>query len=192
MLPAARLHTRQRQISRRHFTPCRGMPHYPVWLMRRILMVISLIHSSPLIQALVALLLVTTTEGGSANGYSAGNGYFNGGTATLPATAGGYAGGAYTENDVLAVVCWTGTAATLSAAVLAGDDIGIFTFVNHIGPGGTSPQVPSLNGWPTTLSPANSANDGYPELLLSPVPEPTTLALAGLGGLSLMLIRRRK
>lgn len=138
--------------------------------------------------------LVTTTEGGSANGvtFGGGDGYFSGGTATLPATAGGYSGGVYTADDVLAVVAWTGTAATLSAAVLAGDDIGIFAFVNNIGPGGTNPEVPQLNGWPTTLSPANSANDGYPDLLLSPVPEPTTLALAGLGGLSLMLIRRRK
>jgi hypothetical protein len=34
---------------------------------------------------------------------------------------------------------------------------------------------------------------GFTEtLIINPVPEPTTLALAGLGGLSLLLFRRRK
>ncbi len=140
--------------------------------------------------------VVATTLGGSANGVSfgGGNGYFNDNKVTLPSTAGGFNTGTsqYTEQDVLALVCWTGTYANLAAAVAANADVGIFAFVNNIGPGGTSPAVPELTGWPTTLSPANSANDGFPELILSPVPEPATLAVAGLGGLSMLLIRRRK
>jgi len=139
-----------------------------------------------------------TTLGGSQNGVSfgGGDGYFSGGKFTLTGTAGGYNNGTstYTEQDALAVVCWTGTSATLAAAELAGADIGIFAFENNIGPGGTAPQLPELTGWPTALSPANTANDGFPELILSPapVPEPATLALAGLGGLSVLLFRRRK
>lgn len=43
-------------------------------------------------------------------------------------------------------------------------------------------------------SPINAALDAMPNLnlLTSPVPEPTTIALAGLGGASLLLFRRRK
>jgi hypothetical protein len=46
---------------------------------------------------------------------------------------------------------------------------------------GTSQSPVDLNGWNATGN----------NLLLSPVPEPATLALAGLGGLSLLLFRRR-
>jgi len=43
-------------------------------------------------------------------------------------------------------------------------------------------------------NPAASMNADWPDqnLLLAPVPEPTTLALAGLGGLSMLFLRRRK
>jgi hypothetical protein len=136
--------------------------------------------------------LVGTTLGGSANLQS--DGYFDGGTSTLTGTAGGYSLGSssYTSFDVLALVCWTGTSANLAAAITANADVGIFAFVNPIGPGGSDPHVPELSGWPTTLSPANTANDGFPELILAPVPEPCTLAIATLGGLSLLGLRRKK
>lgn len=43
-------------------------------------------------------------------------------------------------------------------------------------------------------NPAFSMNINWPNqnILLTPVPEPTTLALAGLGGLSMLFLRRRK
>jgi len=41
-------------------------------------------------------------------------------------------------------------------------------------------------------SPENANIDNMPSFTLTPVPEPATLAVAGLGGLSLMLFRRRK
>lgn len=139
--------------------------------------------------------LVGTTPGGSGNSVPAGDGYFSGGTMTLSGgTTGSYDVGTstYTSFDVLALVVWTGTYANLSAALTAGADVGIFAFVNPIGAGGSDPNIPELTGWPTTLSPANTANDGYPELILAPVPEPTTLAIAAMGGLSLLGLRRKK
>ena len=146
-------------------------------------------------------VLLGSTLGGSANGVSfgGGDGYFDGGAMNLTGTTqGGFTApsGPYTKQDVIAVVAWTGTAANLAAAITGGASVGIFAFVNDVGPGGTSPNVPNMTGWPTQLSPSNVANDGFPELVLAPVapvPEPATLALAGLGGLaSLVALRRKK
>jgi hypothetical protein len=139
--------------------------------------------------------LQQTTLGGSANGVSAGNGYFVGNNQTITGTTGGFSGSSYTAFDVLAVAAWTGGYETLALAEASGTaDIGIIAFVNPIGPGGADPHVPGLTGWPTTASPASIANEapGYPELIMSPVPEPTTIALGALGGLSLLLFRRKQ
>ena len=77
------------------------------------------------------------------------------------------------------VLAWTGNYSTYSAAqsgalgTLAGSS-GIFSEV--------------------LTSATGEANDieGMPALVLSPVPEPTTLAIAALGGLSLLGLRRKK
>jgi len=137
--------------------------------------------------------LVSTTLGGSGNGVSAGDGYFDDGGVAISGTTGNDSGAV---KDVLAVVCWTGHAqSTLAAALSAGQLVGILAFVNPIGAGGTDPIVPGLSGWNNGLgaSPASVANEppGYPELIMGTVPEPTTFALMGLGGLSLLLFRRR-
>jgi hypothetical protein len=62
---------------------------------------------------------------------------------------------------------------------------GVLAFANSTGgnPAGAPPGTPAnLTGW-----------DGLGvNLVLAPVPEPATLALAGLGGLSLLLFRRKK
>ena len=61
--------------------------------------------------------------------------------------------------------------------------------------GGLVLDSPAAGYLPST-SPVNSMTSEYPangeNILLSPVPEPTTLALAGLGGLSMLFLRRRK
>jgi len=135
----------------------------------------------------------TTTQdsGGTA-------GQFNGGTATL-GIAGGYTAPNYTVSDVMAIAAWTGGYATLSAAVAANASYGIITFINPVGPGGTSVNIPDLSGWNNlTATPAvtdfygDSGN--YPDLVMyaSPVPEPTTLALAGFGGFGMLMALRRK
>ena len=118
-------------------------------------------------------------------------------TATLTGSSGGYSGGVYTAFDVLAIVAWTGSWTSLSQAIANGAYVGIITFVNPLGPGNTDPNVPNLTGWAgLTASPAALANDpGYgADLIMAPVlvPEPATCALMGLGGLSLLLFRRRK
>jgi hypothetical protein len=145
-----------------------------------------------------ALVAGSTTLGGSANGvvFDGGDGYFFGQNVTITGTTGGYnpGTGSYTAYDVLAVAAWTGGYSSLAAAEASGSSrYGIIAFVNPIGPGGANPEIPGLVGWPTTPLPAEVANDsGIPDLVMSPIPEPTTMALGALGGLSLLLFRRKQ
>jgi len=132
--------------------------------------------------------------GGSANGVTFYDGYFGSGEeAKLTSSVGGWSGGKYTDFDALAIVAWTGTWSSLTDAMNHGSQIGIITFVNPLGPGGLSPLFPDLTGWDgLTPSPAAVANDdGLPDLILEPLPEPSTFALAGLGGVALLSFRRR-
>jgi hypothetical protein len=78
------------------------------------------------------------------------------------------------------------------AAVLAGQQgfFGVST-TGFIAAGGANPGATVFNNAPVagTGTPIFSLNT---QLYLLPVPEPTTLALAGLGGLSLLLFRRQR
>jgi len=83
------------------------------------------------------------------------------------------------------VAGWMGTTFTSYAqAAAANDAVGFGTgFLNSTGGDGT-PANPGkqLTGW-----------DGQPDIVLTaPVPEPTTLALGGIGAAALLLFRRRK
>jgi hypothetical protein len=104
-------------------------------------------------------------------------------------TAPGVAPGA---NATIVVQAWLGN--SLSWAGATGDyrtggadgltdgahGQGYFTFLN---PTGNQNSIPA--GTPTTLT-------GMPGVILAPVPEPSTFALAGLGLASLVIFRRRK
>jgi len=82
---------------------------------------------------------------------------------------------------VFQVYGWTGSATSYSAAVAGGAFVGLSNpFLNGTGGGGSPPATPAtLTGWTGNL-------------VLSPVPEPTTIALGGLGAAALLLFRRRK
>jgi hypothetical protein len=97
----------------------------------------------------------------------------------------------------LVLVAWTGSYANLAAAVSGGADVGIITFSNPTAIGTSDPNFYYLTGWDAlTPSPAaaayNSTTFGGSDLVLSPVPEPTSLALAGLGGFGMLMALRRK
>jgi PEP-CTERM motif len=116
-------------------------------------------------------------------------GYFNGGVATV---AGISAGGAASFQ----VLVWdTSIGSTFNLAESAGvanawGESSIFTLAATGNPTTTPAGIPAVlvgmvNGTPgTTLGGSN--------IILNPVPEPTTLALGALGGLVLMAFRRRK
>jgi len=103
--------------------------------------------------------------------------------------------GVTSANAVLALVAWTGNYSTFAAALASGTaDVGILAFVNAVGGASPSPSITDIaTGWNALPnSPASQANGGTDDLILSPVPEPGTMALAGLGSLSLFLLRRKK
>jgi len=86
------------------------------------------------------------------------------------------------------VIGWSSAYATPQAAALAGAAVGwtqTFTYTSAAGPN------PGPAGTPGSFLTASSA----PALqfgVVSSTPEPTTIALAGLGGLALLGLRRRK
>jgi len=112
---------------------------------------------------------------------------------TLPAGAG--APGANVE---LEIVGWTGTATSWADAVAQGTDLYGYTG-ESLAAGGTLGAL----GWsqptgnPTSTPPGTpsatiTGAGGYQGLILKSVPEPTTIALGGLGAAALLLFRRRK
>jgi hypothetical protein len=132
------------------------------------------------------------TPGGTAS--TSGNpGYFEGGNVAIPGTV--------NANTVLAVAAWTGGWSSLSLAVANNAAYGIIAFVQAVGPTPPTPIDAVLNdigtgGWSTLAnSPLSAANSGAEDLIMSApvvVPEPGTMALAALGGASMLLFRRRK
>jgi hypothetical protein len=102
-------------------------------------------------------------------------GKFTGGTLTLnPLNAGG-------AIDYV-VVGWTGNYASFDAALTASAMANV------------SSKFTSGTGNPTTSPPgtATPIADSFGGLTLQPIPEPSTLALAGLGAAALLIFRRRK
>jgi len=114
-------------------------------------------------------------------GTSAGNaGYISGPTITVAAGLGEAPG----ASGVFIVEGWAGNFANYAAAIsgnaaFLGQSV---EFVNGTGNPTTSPPgTPSaMTGWDGSL------------ILVNPVPEPTTIALGGLGAAALLLFRRRK
>jgi len=113
---------------------------------------------------------------------------------------GGSAGGAFAVDGSASggasyrvfMIGWNSAYATPQAAALAGSAVGwtqFFTYAAAAGP------VPGPAGTPgTMLAAAGGSPSGVPILQfgVASVPEPTTIALAGLGGLALLGLRRKK
>lgn len=110
--------------------------------------------------------------------------------------------GTTSGNTVLAVVAWTGAATTFAEALAAYQNgtgyLGILAFVNPVGPASPTPYSGDIStGWNLLQnSPRTAAVGGITgsteDLILTTVPEPTTMAMAALGGLSLLALRRKK
>jgi len=113
----------------------------------------------------------------------ASNGRFSVGQTTIPGAVGG-------PTVYLEAIAWTGTANTaatavtsLSSALSGGSYVGAYEWSQLSGdPAATPPGTP--------ISTASSMN-ALGALVLRPVPEPSTIALAGLGAASLLLFRRK-
>jgi len=102
-------------------------------------------------------------------------GKFSGGTLTLsPLTPAG-------SSIDYVVMGWTGSAAGFDAAIAAGAMASV------------SDKFTSTTGNPTTVPPGTATllSGSFGGMVLSPIPEPSTFALAGLGA-ALLIFRRRK
>ncbi len=87
----------------------------------------------------------------------------------------------------LTVVGWTGSAANLQAAIAAGDYVGESTVWESATGGGGSPPATAVAITATALQ-----GTSFTGLVLTPVPEPSIIALSGLGAAGLLLFRRKK
>jgi len=138
------------------------------------------------------------TDGAWANSGVLGQNYVSAGSAATPGNAGGTTatGWASGATDFVTIVGWSsslGTTWTTVEAELASGDWAANGFFGVSGVGSVTA------GGGTAPAAAIWGNSGVPSGSLtldsvSPVvvPEPTTMALAGLGSLSLFLFRRRK
>jgi hypothetical protein len=110
--------------------------------------------------------ILGSANGGDGDGGGAFTDFSAAGFYTLP----GITGTAQIELEI-----WEGSATTFAGAVSQGANWGEVTFVNPLGGGTTQPK--SLSGMPSVV-------------LASP--EPSTIALGGLGAAALLALRRRK
>ena len=159
-------------------------------------------------QSDISLWTDSGISGGNASQATSAGGIIGSGGVTGAAAAQWAAptGPSYTSAaiDYYTVVGWSaslGTWSTISAELNAGTLVtGLNQFFGQTGTaynysGGGPNTLPAVNAFLTSVQ-TGLAGSGMTSnagaLVLSQVPEPTTLALAGLGGLSMLFLRRRK
>jgi len=120
---------------------------------------------------------VGTSVGGPAFPIALGAGLFSAGTVTI----GNIAEGANAEYFILA---WTGAFTSWDAAFASGSSILGQSAIATTATG--DPLATPVPGFPVSLRPT------FAGLNLSPIPEPTGFALAGLGLAALLVFRRRR
>ena len=174
----------------------------------------SYVQSSAFTAQLWALSGPTTTVPGAVDsyGYLAPSALLSSGFAFTGTSIAGSAGafgpvtavvpGTSANTTVLAVVCWTGASTTFAQALSAYNAgtafMGILAFAQQIAgapPAGLTGQTDIAIGWNALAnSPLSGAKDGSQDLIMTvgAVPEPSTLALAGLGGFGMLMAMRRK
>lgn len=106
-------------------------------------------------------------------------------------------------NVEVEVVGWNGTATSWAQAIANAGATSLVGWSGRVIPGGVLATLGQLgfvtatgdpNGTPTpgTPQPITTGSGGYAGLILAPIPEPSTIALGGLGAAALLLFRRRK
>jgi len=98
------------------------------------------------------------------------------------------------------VVGWTGTATSWAQAVAAGTGLGGWSGKTFTGTAngqlgwvqGTGDPTAAIPGVPVATVTGAGGYSGLVLTSLTPVPEPSTIALGGLGAAALLLFRRRK
>jgi hypothetical protein len=112
-------------------------------------------------------------------------GRFSGGTQTTDSSGGG-------ATVWVMVRGWTGGFADWATAYAAANQPGSSIFIGTTKVAFQTPTGAPFGTPPTAAVPMTLGPSGFNGLVLTPVPEPSTFVLAGLGAAALMIFRRRK
>jgi len=129
--------------------------------------------------------LATSPNAPTSSFFTAGS--FSGGTVATPGNVANTINFQAGTQYAFIVAAWSAADGSTYAAALASGDANGYTGLSALG--FVTPLAPP-SGAPNTFGTAAGQVGGF--TLVTPVPEPTTLALGGLGAAALLMFRRRK